>query len=89
MSERNEALFDCPDCYGKPRGQCPNCGQIGPEDGEPLSDSEHEAALALVSSAVDLIRHYRETRDAALLDDRHLAGAWLIRHRDFLETWYG
>jgi hypothetical protein len=32
----SEPLSDCPDCYGRPRGLCPNCGQVGPE---PESDS--------------------------------------------------
>lgn len=34
----SEPPIDCPDCYGRPRGLCPNCGQIGPEDNEPPSD---------------------------------------------------
>jgi hypothetical protein len=28
---KNEPPFDCPNCYGRPLGQCPFCGTIGPE----------------------------------------------------------
>lgn len=30
-TERNDPPFDCPNCYGRPLGQCPFCGTIGPE----------------------------------------------------------
>jgi N6-adenosine-specific RNA methylase IME4 len=30
-SDGIEPPFDCPNCYGRPLGQCPFCGTIGPE----------------------------------------------------------
>jgi hypothetical protein len=66
----DEPPFDCPDCYGRPRGLCPNCGQISDDELEGMSDWEieqlkkhlHESAGGTPAGRRDGSRPSNETR---------------------------
>jgi hypothetical protein len=80
----SEPLFDCAQCYGKPRGQCPNCGQIGPEDGEPLSDSELDCRYSR-DVLVDVLTYHQRA------DARYCTCGWGVlgaSHADHIANVY-
>jgi hypothetical protein len=76
-SDGIEPPFDCPDCYGRPRGLCPNCGQIGPEDIEPPFNSDAATTLAWLMWCFQ--EGYKTAEDRAVMEN------WMGEHQDNAE----